>query len=95
MAVTRFEELIVWQKARTFARDVYIISKEPEFARDFDLVRQVRRSAVSVMANVAEAFERNRPMEFLRYIDISRGSAAEPLSHLYVALDVGTRAAGG
>jgi four helix bundle protein len=88
-AVTRFEDLVAWQKARALAREIYVVTRTGGFARDYDHQRQIRRAAVSVMANIAEGFERNRPTEFLRYLDISRGSAAEILSHLFLANDVG------
>jgi len=41
------------------------------------------------MANIAEGFEKGRPTEFGRYLDIARGSLAEVRSHLYIAMDVG------
>lgn len=51
------------------------------------MVRQVRASAVSTMANIAEGFHRNSTRDFVRFLDYSRASIAETLSHLYVALD--------
>lgn len=89
MAVTRFQDLIAWQKARVLARDVYLTTRTGQFARDFGLSSQIQRSAVSVMANIAEGFNRNRPAEFQRFLEFSLGSAAEVSSHLYVALDIG------
>jgi four helix bundle protein len=63
------------------------MTKKSAFKKDFDLVRQVRRSAVSSMANMAEGFHRNSNKDFMRFLDYSRGSIAETLSHCYVALD--------
>lgn len=85
----RFEDLIAWQKSRALTARVYQVTREGRFARDFGLANQIQRASVSVMANIAEGFERNRLTEFARYLEISRGSAAEVLSHLYVAKDVG------
>lgn len=87
--VERFEDIIAWQKARVLARDVYEATRSPGFARDFGLCDQVRRSAVSVMANIAEGFERNRPNEFHQYLSVAKASCAELRSHLYVAADAG------
>jgi four helix bundle protein len=89
VAVSRFEDLIAWQRARLFCQTVYRATASDRFARDFGLQGQVRRAAVSVMANVAEGFARGSGVEFRRYLDIAIGSNAEALSHLYVALDVG------
>lgn len=88
MAVSRFQDLVAWQRARLLATEVYLATNEGQFSRDYGLARQIRRSAVSVMANIAEGFARNRTLEFQHYLDIARGSCAETHSHLYVALDV-------
>ena len=55
--------------------------------KDFSLVDQIRRSAISVMANIAEGFHRGSNREFVKFLGYSRGSLAEVISHLYVALD--------
>jgi len=49
----------------------------------------MQRAAVSVMANIAEGFERKGTVEFARFLGIAKASCAEVTSHLYVALDVG------
>lgn len=87
--VARFEDLIAWQRARELARDVYLATREPAFSKDFGLASQIQRAAVSVMANLAEGYERRRRTEFHRFVEIAKGSCAEVASHLYVALDVG------
>ncbi len=86
MGVTRFEDLIAWQKARVLTRAVYQETRKGELARDLDLVRQIRRAAVSVMSNIAEGFERNRRREFHQYLSTAKASCAEVRSLLYVAL---------
>ena len=53
------------------------------------MVSQIRRSAVSSMANVAEGFHRSSKKDFLKYLDYARSSVAETVSHGYVALDQG------
>ena len=89
MAVYRFEDLAAWQRARVLAGRVYGCTSEEPFRRDFGLSGQIQRAAVSVMANIAEGFEKQRPAEFGRYLDIAKGSLAEVRSHLYIAHDVG------
>jgi four helix bundle protein len=85
----RFEQLEVWQKSRMLACAVYSATSHGAFARDFGLRDQLRRSAVSVMSNVAEGFGRFTRPEFKRFITIARGSAAEVQSQLYLARDLG------
>jgi four helix bundle protein len=85
----RFEDTQAWQKAREVTSLVYSISKHGQFGRDFGLRDQIRRSSVSVMANIAEGFSRRSDKDFAYFLNISRSSAAEVQSHLYVALDQG------
>jgi four helix bundle protein len=66
--VRRFEDLEVWQKSRELAKQVYAASGSGAMARDFVLRDQLRRAAVSVMANVAEGFERGGDREFLQFL---------------------------
>lgn len=87
--VTRFEELIAWQKARQLAKDVYMVSQSGKFASDFGLRDQIQRAVVSIMANIAEGFERNRAGEFHQFLSIAKASCAEVRSHLYIAFDIG------
>jgi four helix bundle protein len=89
MKIRQFEDLECWQDARELVRVVYAMTKLADFSKDFALVDQIRRSGVSVMANIAEGFYRNSNREFVRFLDISRSSAGETISHLYVALDQG------
>ena len=85
--IKRFEDLECWQEARELVKIVYSLTKKTEFKKDYELVRQVRKSAVSSMGNIAEGFHRNSAKDFMRFLDYSRSSVAETLSHLYVALD--------
>ena len=82
-----FEDIQAWQTARELTRGVYKCSKTGPFARDFALRDQVRRAASSVMSNIAEGFERGGNAEFIQFLTVARGSAAEVQSLLYVALD--------
>jgi four helix bundle protein len=84
----RFQDLVAWQRARVLTRDIYALTRAGAFANDRGLADQIRRASVSVMANLAEGFERRRRTEFFRYVEIAKASCAEVLSHLYVALDV-------
>jgi four helix bundle protein len=68
---------------------VYVLTDEGKFAKDFGLRDQMRRAAVSVMANIAEGFDCDSNVEFARFLGIARRSAVEVQSLLYAALDVG------
>jgi len=85
--IKRFEDLECWQEARQFVKLIYGLTKKDAFSRDFRLVRQITDSAVSSMANIAEGFHRNSNKDFMRFLDYSRASVAETISHAYVAFD--------
>ena len=85
--IKRFEDLECWQEARKFVKLIYDLTKKDRFKTDRELVNQVRDSAVSSMGNIAEGFHRNSTKDFLRFLDYSRSSVAETVSHCYVALD--------
>jgi four helix bundle protein len=87
--VERFEDLIAWQKSRALTRDIYAVTRQPRFAKDFGLSDQIQRAAVSVMSNIAEGFERGKRGEFQQFLSIAKSSCAELRSQLYVALDIG------
>jgi four helix bundle protein len=82
-----FEEIDAWQKARELTRQVYEITTQGAFARDFGLRDQIRRASVSVMSNIAEGHGRRGTKEFLQFLSMSLGSSNEVFSQLYVALD--------
>ncbi len=87
--VERFEDLIAWQKARALTKAIYEVTTQGAFAKDFGLVNQMQRAAVSIMSNVAEGFERRSAAEFYQFLSVSKSSCAELRSQLYVALDIG------
>ncbi len=87
--VRYFEDLVVYQKARALANDIYALTRRVAFAKDPDLVSQIRRAAVSVMSNVAEGFERGSNTEFVQFLYIAKGSCGEVRAQLSIALDQG------
>ena len=89
VTVERFEELKVWQAARDVANAVYKSSSNGAFARDYALRDQIRRAAVSIPSNIAEGFSRHSNREFIQFLFISKGSAAEVQSQLHTAFDQG------
>ncbi|MEK6372301.1 MAG: four helix bundle protein [Acidobacteriota bacterium] len=89
--VEQFEDLIAWQKGRVLVRDIYAVSEQRPFARDFALRDQIRDAALSVPSNFAEGFKRAALGEFHRFLTYAKGSCGEVRSQLYNALDVGLR----
>ena len=53
----KFEDIEAWQRARELTREIYTVSNENPFSKDFGLRDQVRKTSVSIMSNIAEGFE--------------------------------------
>ena len=88
MSIKRFEEIDAWKSARELVQQVYnAIKMNKNFQSDFRLTNQIQGAAVSTMSNIAEGFTRKGNKEFIQFLFISKSSAAEVQSQLYVALD--------
>jgi len=85
--VERFEDLEVWQKARDTVNVVYQASSSAALSKDYALRNQIRRAVVSIPSNIAEGFSRHSNKEFIQFLFVSKGPAAEVQSQLYTALD--------
>jgi len=83
-----FEDIDAWKESRKLVNMIYnAVNNNTSFQRDFRLVGQIQGAAVSSMSNIAEGFSRKSNKEFMQYLFISKSSAAEVQSQLYVALD--------
>ena len=87
--VTNFEDLRAWQYARALTKLIYQLSVRTPLSQDFGLCRQMQRSAVSIMSNIAEGHERGSTREYLRFLNFAKASCAELRSQAYVLYDVG------
>jgi four helix bundle protein len=76
-------------KARELTREIYRITRQGAFAKDFGSAGQIQRAAVSIMSNITEGFERGGRSKFHQFLSIAKASCAEVRSQLYVAFDVG------
>jgi four helix bundle protein len=83
--IVSFRDLIVWQKALALCVEVYRASAA--FPRDerFGLVAEIRKTARSVVYNIAEGHRRRSTAEYIRFVDISRASGAELETQIILA----------
>lgn len=86
MAYRSFEDLEVWRNACDLAVFVYGVLQD---TKDFGLRNQMTRSAVSIASNIAEGAERNSNPDFVRFLHIAKGSAAELRTQAMIAIRVG------
>ena len=89
MKATCLEDLKIWKEARELSKEIYVISRLPEFSKDYRFVGQITSAAGSIMDNIAEGFERDGNKEFLQFLSIAKGSCGELRSQLYRAYDAG------
>jgi four helix bundle protein len=86
---TKIEDMLAWQKAKALTIEIYKITNEPLFSKDFGLKDQIRRAAVSVPSNIAEGFGRGGTNEFKNFLSISKGSLYEVKTQLILAYELG------
>jgi four helix bundle protein len=86
MGYNSFEDLDVWKRACRLSVDIY---KSLRNCSDYGLKDQMTRSAVSIASNIAEGAERNSKAEYVRFLHIAKGSAAELRTQVYIAQQIG------
>jgi len=74
---------------KELAVHVYKITDDGRFKADFALRDQIRRSSISIPSNIAEGDERDTDKEAVRHLYIAKGSAAELLTQLMIAHEIG------
>ena len=87
MRISRFQDLVAWQLARSLERLVFAFTDNPGVAKDGDFCRQIRRSSSSAPRNMAEGFGRFWPAEFSHKLHIAVGELEETQDHLDKALE--------
>lgn len=86
--IQKFEDLVVWQKARLLNTAIYSLTNNEFFNNDSGLQNQMRRASVSILSNIAKGFERNGNKEFNQFLSIAKASAAELRAQIYIATDI-------
>jgi four helix bundle protein len=81
--------LDLWRVSRGLVVKAYALAESLPAIERYALADQIRRSAVSVPANVAEGYGRGSARDFARSLRIARGSLAELHSHITLASDLG------
>ena len=85
----KFKDLRVWNDSMDLATQVYEVTQDISFAKDFAFINQIRRAAVSIASNIAEGDERGTNRESVYFFNIAKGSSAEVITQLNIAFRVG------
>ena len=89
MSISSFQSLIVWQKGHQLVLDIYKMTKGFPDDERFSLISQIRRSSLSITANIAEGYRKIGKKDKLRFFNISQGSLAETLNYIILSYDLG------
>lgn len=84
-----FRGLRVWQKAKDLVVKIYKITNDKPFNRDTSFKEQIRRSAISIVSNIAEAEGRETNRDKVKFLFIAKGSLSELLAQLQIAYEIG------
>ena len=84
-----FRKLQVWQLAKGMAVEVYKLTGEQPFEKDYGFKDQIQRSAVSIPSNIAEGDESGTNKISIRYFYIAKGSVAELQTQIIIANEIG------
>ena len=87
MQVKSFQDLQVWQKGHELVLNIYRVTQDFPLTEKFGLVAQIRRSAASICANIAEGGKKSTK-DFARFLEISEGSLEETKYHLILSRDL-------
>ena len=82
-------DLVVWQKSVDFVTKIYMITDSYPKTEIYGLTSQLRRAAVSIPSNIAEGSARDSDKELVRFLYISRASAAEVETQLLISENLG------
>ena len=83
-----FKNIIAWQKSRILVKDIYLLLTNFPVEERYNLVSQIRRSAISIPSNIAEGSGRGTKKDFKRFLDIAIASSFELETQMILAMDL-------
>ena len=87
-SIQSYRDLKVWQEAMNLAESCYQVTKSFPREEIYGMTSQIRRSAVSVAANIAEGYGRKNRGEYIQFLYIAQGSLKELETHILLAIRV-------
>lgn len=89
MKAASFRELRIWQEGFALAIETHVLTRKFPKEELFGITAQIRRSANSITANIAEGSGRHSTKEYEHFLWIARGSLKETISHLLLSRALG------
>lgn len=87
--IRSFRDLFAWQKAIDLCQEVYRLAQGFPGEERFGLTAQMRRAAVSIPSNIAEGYGRGRKRDYVRFLNVARGSLYELETQLVLVVRLG------
>jgi four helix bundle protein len=89
MRIRSYQDLRVWKRSIRLVQCVYELTRKFPREEIFGLTSQIRRSSISVPANIAEGSSREHTKDLLRFLSIAAGSLSELGTHIVIAVEIG------
>ena len=86
--IKSYKDLIVWQKGYELVKKVYETSSKLPQTEVFALQSQIRRSAISIISNIAEGSNRKTRKDYCQFLHIAYGSISELETQLFISRDL-------
>ena len=77
MLIKSYKDLIVWKKSMELVKEIYLLTEKFSADEKFGLKSQMERAVVSIPSQIAEGYLRRHRKEYIQFLSISLGSAAE------------------
>lgn len=88
MYIESFKQLVVWQKSIALVKHIYQITNQFPREELYGLVSQMRRAAVAIPSNIAEGKKRKTKKDFVQFLRIADGSAAELETQIIISKEL-------
>lgn len=89
MLIKSYKDLIVWKKSMELVREIYLLTEQFPKDEKFGLKSQMERAVVSIPSQIAEGYLRRHRKEYIQFLSISLGSAAELETQILVCKSLG------
>ena len=86
LKVGKFEDLEIWKRSKQLTIDIFMAMSK---CKEYGFKDQITRAALSIPSNIAEGFERGSDKEFVRYLNIARGSCGELRTQIDIYSEIG------
>lgn len=89
MKIKKFEDIRAWNESRVLNKKIFQLAEKLKIKHEYTLAEHIKKTSLSIMANIAEGYSRSNNNDFVRFLFYSKSSCSELKSHLYLIMDFG------